>query len=108
METTNSGPILLKITMQVYWSDKQVILLWCHQELKISTWKSQPDFFKFCPQCGMEKHLKIMMASFFLQQQFTLYLHLDVLGVFHVREDLYADISTFLPKSIKIPVTVSH
>ncbi len=28
------------------------------------------------------------MAPFFHQQQYTLYLHLDVLGAFHVREEL--------------------
>ncbi len=36
------------------------------------------NVFKFCP-CGLEKHLKINMAPFFIQQQFTLYPHLDVL-----------------------------
>ncbi len=34
------------------------------------------------------------MAPFFLQQLFNLYLHLDVLGAFHVREDLFANFST--------------
>jgi len=28
--------------------------LWYHRELLISTWKSQPDFFKFC-RCCLEK-----------------------------------------------------
>ncbi len=45
--------------------------------------KNQADFFKFCPR-EVEKQLKIIMALFFLQQQFTLYLHLDVLDAFHV------------------------
>ena len=27
---------------------KKVVSLWFHQELKIRTWKSQPDFLKFC------------------------------------------------------------
>ncbi len=60
----------------------------------------------FCP-CGLAKHLKIIMTPFFLQQQFTLYLHLDVLGAFHVQEDLFANLVLFLPKSITISVTVS-
>ncbi len=69
MEATKIGPIMLKINMQVYWSYKEVILLWCNQEFKISTWKSQAYFFKFCP-CGLEKHLKNIIAPLFLQQQF--------------------------------------
>ncbi len=47
------------------------------------------------------------MAPFFLQQQFTFYLHLDVLSAFHVREDQFANVSSFLPKNSKFPVTVS-
>ena len=27
---------------------KKVLSLWYRQELKIRTWRSQPDFFKFC------------------------------------------------------------
>ena len=27
---------------------KKALSLWYHQELKIQTWKSQPDFLKFC------------------------------------------------------------
>ncbi len=34
-----------------------------------------------------KKNLKIITACFFFQQQFTLYLYLDVLGAFNVRED---------------------
>ena len=47
-KTTNTGPVLIKITMPVLWSWKRVLSLWYHQELKIRTWKRQPDFFKFC------------------------------------------------------------
>ncbi len=46
------------------------------------------------------------MASSFFQQQFTLYLHLDVLGAFHVRENLFANFSTSLriqPPLIRVP-----
>ena len=43
------------------------------------------------------------MAPFFLQQQFTFYLHLGVLGAFRVREDLFTNFSTFSRKAIKSP-----
>ncbi len=47
------------------------------------------------------------MAPFSLQQQFTLFLHLDVLGAFYVREDLFVNFSTFHRKALKNALTAS-
>lgn len=89
----NSGPILLKITMPVYWSDKQVILLWCHQELLIfhvlSLWTGKTP--------------KNYYGSLLPSTTISFYLHLDVLGAFHVWEDLFANFSTFYRKALKSP-----
>ncbi len=64
--------------------------------------KKQADFFKLCTRpCGLEKQLKFIMASFFLQQQFTFYLHLDVLGALHVRKDHFDIFSTFYREAEK-------
>ncbi len=35
------------------------------------------------------------------QRQFTLYLHLDVVGAFHEQEDIFANFSTFYRKALK-------
>ncbi len=42
------------------------------------------------------------MAPFFLQQQFNLYLHLDVLDEFYVREDLISPILVLFTKKAYI------
>ncbi len=61
--------------------------------------KIRVDVFKFCPG-ELEKHLKIIMAPFFLQQQFILYLHLDVFGDF-MYERAYSPILVLFTKKQK-------
>ena len=46
---------------------KKVLSLWYHQELKIQTWKSQLDFFKFCHRDSvplMTPFLEIALCTF--------------------------------------------
>ena len=58
----NSGQVFLKLLYQCTETKYRVISLWYHWELLISTWKSQPDFFKFCP-CGLEKLMKTIYGQ---------------------------------------------
>ena len=50
---------------------KKVLTLWYNQELKIRTWKIQPDFFKFCHRDSVP----LKQLSFYSGDSTTLHLY---------------------------------
>ena len=97
----NNEPILLKITILVYW----MVLSWVNLAGEFAwSWKSLPDFSKFNMPLCLGKLITVCSGSL---QQFTWYLPLDVLGASRLwAKVLSNNLAPFWPKKQQNPVIV--